>query len=105
MIRTVAILPQAEDDIALIRAHILIDHPSVAERFPGAVLETAQSLAQFPESGKLVEVDAPLLRTLRFVRVRGFPNINLYYRVLPKTIDIVRVLHGARDVMAIIARE
>lgn len=53
-----------------------------------------------PNLGFKDEYQSERLRGIRRWRVDGFKNYLLFYRVLSKQIEVVRVLHGARDIEA-----
>ena len=65
------------------------------------VLENAEStlkdLSDSPGSGSPFESDQPELAHLRFRRVKGFPNHLVFYVEHTNAIEVVRILHGARD--------
>jgi toxin ParE1/3/4 len=55
--------------------------------------------------GSVRTFQAPRLTGLRVFPVRGFPKHLIFYRQVADGIELVRVLHGARDVAAILAEE
>jgi toxin ParE1/3/4 len=65
------------------------------ERFLSAAEETFDLLATSPELGGLVTIARA--EDLRVWRIRGFPNHLVFYRQTAKSLDIVRILYGARD--------
>lgn len=75
----------------------------VAERYFAAVEETCARLVTHPKSGAPYDSGIERLAGLRRVSVKGFKNYLLFY--LPRTggIDVVRVLHAARDIPGIFA--
>jgi toxin ParE1/3/4 len=42
------------------------------------------------------------LEGLRVFPVKGFANYLLFYRPFPRGIELIRVLHGARDIPSIL---
>jgi plasmid stabilization system protein ParE len=38
------------------------------------------------------------------IPVPGFDNFLVFYQVTPRTVDVVRVLHGARDIRKVLSR-
>lgn len=86
------------------------DQLDIAEYYDGEGGETLGSqfihqcdagferLAQFPESGTLVRYRHPKLEGCRFILVPGFDKILIFYKALRGRIEIVRVLHGARNI-------
>jgi toxin ParE1/3/4 len=70
----------------------------VADRFLQAVDKTLDLLSTQPESGAAFFVRTPELRNIRRFPVSGgFGKILLFYFPLQDGIDIVRVVHGNRD--------
>jgi toxin ParE1/3/4 len=69
----------------------------VADRFLTSAQNTLERLAAAPESGAPVEVTREELVGLRRWPVKGFEKILLFYIPLSDGIDLVRVLHGSRD--------
>ena len=70
----------------------------LAERYLTAVTETLLGLARHPFSGHPRRFRAPELQSLRsVVVVRPFNIHVVFYRVEGETVQIVRVMHGARD--------
>jgi plasmid stabilization system protein ParE len=45
----------------------------------------------------------PRLAGMRMIPVSGFENFLVFYHAAPRTIDIVRVLHAARNIGKIFA--
>jgi len=76
------------DDIWL---YIAQDKPEAADRFIRAILSRFPTLASMPHVGRQREELAPGLRS--------FPvgNYIIFYRPLEHGIEVVRLLHGARD--------
>ncbi len=58
-----------------------------------------------PGIGERRESRNPRLHGLRIWRVEGFENHLIFYRPADDGIEIVRVLHGARDIDRIFAEE
>jgi toxin ParE1/3/4 len=56
-----------------------------------------------PDLGRARSFMRPGLSGLRSFRVAGFRNYLVFYRTSPCGIDIVRVLHGARDLDTLFA--
>jgi len=59
-------------------------------------------LASFPESGTTVRLKHPQLKACRFILTPGFEKILIFYRLRDNAIQIVRVLHGARDIESVL---
>jgi toxin ParE1/3/4 len=85
------ISPQAEQDLVDIWLYIAKDSPVNADNFLDHLNEQAQYLVESPKSGKLRPELAHALRC--------FPieNYLMFYREQDSYIELVRVLHAARD--------
>lgn len=77
----------------------------IAERFFAQAEATFARLANLPGLGTRYDHHHPALAELRFFPVSRFPNYIVFYRAAADGIEIVRVLHGARDIAAILAEE
>lgn len=94
------ILPAADadvDDAALIIAR---DNLPAALRFYDAVDKTYRQIRDHPNRWARYELDEPRLASLRKRAVTGFRNYLIFYRVDADMVEIIRVLHGARDIPA-----
>ncbi len=70
----------------------------VADRFLEAANSTMELLAAQPESGKLFQARKRSLQGMRWFPISdGFENILLFYFPLEDGVDVVRVVHGSRD--------
>jgi toxin ParE1/3/4 len=97
----------AKDDvIRQFRYYLLELHlPEIAVRFRNAVMQTIRSLCQRPRVGALYTSNNPQRQGLRSWPVRGFEALRIYYLVDRGVIEIVRVLHGKRDVKGVLEDE
>jgi toxin ParE1/3/4 len=77
----------------------------VAQRFFAQAEATFSRLASMPGTGAGYEHDHPALAGLRFSPVVRFRKYLVFYRPVADGIEIVRVLHGARDIASILAEE
>ena len=76
----------------------------VADRFLTAADKTLALLATQPESGAPFFVRKPELQGMRRFPVSdGFENILLFYFPLKDGVDLVRVIHGSRDLDRLLA--
>lgn len=78
------------------------DAPAVARRFLDAVESAIEALSRMPDIGAPRYFANPQLAGLRSCRVSGFPAIRIYYIHWADEIRIVRVLHGKRDIGALL---
>jgi toxin ParE1/3/4 len=58
-----------------------------------------------PELGECFQTTNPLLSGIRVWRIKGFGDILVFYRPLGSNVEIVRVVHGARDLSALFCEE
>ena len=101
MTRGVVWHAEAERDVSDAANYIALHRLSAATRFLDAVDTTVLALARMPGSGRLREFSKPLLTGLRSRPIEAFPNYLVFYRRLERAIEVVRVLHGARNLDAI----
>jgi len=73
-----------------------------AENFLACAEQSFEELAQTPLIGTPVEIRRTDLAGLRKWRVRNYENFLIFYVSLPGRLEIVRVIHGARDWAAIL---
>jgi len=83
---------RARADLREIAAYIADDNPSRAESFVNDLEQTCIDLANMPRAFPLV----PRYRN-RGYRRRSYRGYLIFYVVLGEFIEIVRILHGARD--------
>jgi len=89
----------AKADAREIWAYIAQDNPEAADRLLDRFDKLFRVLASQPLVGKSVE---ELVPNLRFVPIE---NYLIFYRPTKERIEIVRILHGARDINAEFFRE
>ena len=71
-----------------------------ADRFYDAVERTVQQLLSMPYLGERCQFRNPQTKGMRMWLVDGFSNYLIFYRVQGNTLQILRVIHGARDYAA-----
>lgn len=98
---TITKTPQARRDLLELADYIARDSLDTAERFLDAAEAAFQLLASTPELGTLCEFRSPEAAGIRMWSIRGFENYVVFYRPIEDAVDIVRVIHGARDIQAI----
>lgn len=89
--------PLAEVDIVEAALYIAANNRSAARRFVQAVQATSLQIVAYPGSGVLVPAADARLQGCRSWAVAGFENWRIYYRETPDGVEVVRVLHAARD--------
>lgn len=77
----------------------------LAERYFAAVDETCRQLVKHPKMGTLHDSGIARLRGMRRFPVIGFEKYLIFYLPLGNGIDVIRVLHGARDIDNLFAEE
>ena len=87
----------AKRDVIDLFDHISLDNENSARRFLSAAESSFRDLAQNPEMGEACEYRGARGKGLRRWRVKGFENYLIFYRPFSDRLEIVRVLHGARD--------
>jgi toxin ParE1/3/4 len=97
--------PQVEADLWEQAAHIAAGNVGAAERFLAAVEETFSLLAKQPLLGAAVRSRRAALADIRVWAVSDFRNWLIFYRPTDDGVEIVRVLHAARDWQAVVDAE
>jgi toxin ParE1/3/4 len=103
MSHALRILPAAEVDIDAAAAYIARDNLKAALRFYDAVEHAYLELAEHPKRWPRYELDHPRLAKLRKRSVAGFKNYLIFYHTICDVVEIIRVLHGARDIPSLLA--
>ena len=98
--------PQADrdlDDQAYYYATVATS--DLGHRFLVAAHDTFALLAAQPNIGWHSRLKHPALKTLRVFRVKGFEKLLVLYLPLLDGVEILRVVHGSRDLEALLRRE
>jgi toxin ParE1/3/4 len=103
--KQVRVTPKADQDIDECCAWIGKEHPGAARQFLDAVEQTCRTVAQMPGLGSQRYAEVPLVHGVRMIAIKGFKNYLLFYLERETSIDIVRVLHGARDIPSALQSE
>jgi toxin ParE1/3/4 len=90
--------PGVDEDILELATYLLERSEPAARRFVDAVQETLKELASEPGMGSPKKFPDPDLAQVRSWRIKGFPNHLIYYIPLENGIDVLTIIHGARDV-------
>jgi plasmid stabilization system protein ParE len=102
MSRRVILRPQVPDDMRDIIARLEQSSLAVADRFAESVFAAFDDLAVMPGMGSPKHFRLPRLTGLRSWAVPGFPNHLIYYLTTDEAIIIYGVLHGARNIPAVL---
>ena len=93
------VLPAADRDLDELAAYLETEASlETALRFYDAASSTFARIAGMPSIGERWSSSHPRLAALRVWRIEGFENHIVFYRPVDDGIDIVRVLHGSRDI-------
>jgi toxin ParE1/3/4 len=79
--------------------------PEVGHRFLVAAHDTFALLATQPQMGWQSRLGRPELKRLRVWRVKGFERVLILYVPLADGVEILRVVHGSRNLQALLRRE
>lgn len=88
----VVISEAAWSDMLQIARAIMIDNPVRADSFLTELYERCESLGQMPRAFPLLPGHEE-----QGIRRRVHRNYLIFYRIGDKAIDVLHVLHGARD--------
>ena len=80
-------------------------NPRTALRFLRAAERTFEFLARMPLAGEEYSTDIPALAGLRRFRISGFENHIIYYRPAEGAIEVIRIVHGARDARSVLGEQ
>ncbi len=91
--------PEAIEDIESIASYIERDSPWYAKAVASNIVETAETIPEFPELGRLVpEIGDPAIRE-RFAY-----SDRIIYRLVPERVLIAAVIHGRRLLQPFVQR-
>jgi toxin ParE1/3/4 len=97
---------EAQQDLVDIFRHIARKAGlGAARRFLASAEATMGRLASLPRSGALFEPGEPRFAGLRYLPVSRFRNYLIFYRPAADGIEVLRVLHGSRDLGSLLAAD
>jgi toxin ParE1/3/4 len=91
----------AEEDVQQIVFYIAEDNLHAADAFRAAIEKARATLEDLPETGSPCDFDSHEVADLRMLPVPKFKNYLIFYRSTQEEVEILRVLHGARDVSSL----
>src|SRR5215208_396087 len=94
----------ADEDIDAIARFIAKDNLDAGKRFYDAIAHDLLLLSANPRMGARRKARDPRLQEIRSWPVSGYRNYLVFYLAMDDGVDVVRVLHGARDVDRLIER-
>ena len=95
----------AEQDVAAHAEYLQSESLDAALRFLDAVDGAFSLLATMPDIGGLCKLSKPHYASLRVWPIPGFRKYLIFYRVTPDEVEVVRVLHGSRDLQVVFGDE
>ena len=100
MKRRLVVRPRAVLDVAGIFGQIAANRPAAAIRFYDAYEAALKLIDQMPDAGGRLLLDELAQYDWRYVRPRGFRKYLIFYQITAATVEVVRVLHSSRDLIA-----
>jgi toxin ParE1/3/4 len=97
--------PRARRDLNELANYLGHRSREAGRRFYDAAQQAFWQLACMPGLGSLQDFQDPRLAGLRCGLVPGYKRYLIFYRPIPDGIEVLRVLHGARDVQGILEAE
>jgi len=88
---------KASQDLAEIFDYLDEHSETAADRFYDAVERTVQQLSRSPALGERCRFHNSATKGMRIWQVDGFSNYLIFYRLNGEQLEVLRVLHGARD--------
>ena len=76
----------------------------VSERFLNNLIQSGEELARMPKMAPLCGFSRSALRLLRQWPVKDFEKWLIFYRAKRDGIEIVHVIHGARDIGSLLTK-
>ncbi|MEM8642837.1 MAG: type II toxin-antitoxin system RelE/ParE family toxin [Cyanobacteria bacterium P01_G01_bin.54] len=97
--------PQVIRDLIDLATYIAQGNLDSSDRFLRAADETFKQLGQMSGLGRVCYFESGRLQGMRQLAVKGFRKYLVFYRVVEDCVEIVRVLHGSRDLEAILEED
>jgi toxin ParE1/3/4 len=105
----IVVSPRADDDVLGIIDYYTFEvgNERIANRFVDALKRTYAGAAKHPGMGSpRWQWTSPRLAGVRSCLIQEFPSYLVFYRPTEGMIEVIRVLHGARDIVtALLADE
>ena len=99
----VTISRSARQDLLDHFAYIAADRPDAADRFLLVAEDSFTRLGHAPDIGRSWPSNSPHLADVRVQPLpRGFRRYLVFYRPTSEGVEVLRVLHSARDILAVL---
>lgn len=96
---------QARQDLLSLIAYIADRNPQAAGRVFAAYERTLTNLVASPDIGWRYPTDNPELSGMRAFPIGRFRTYLIFYQHTADTLDVIRVLHGRRDLARLLREE
>jgi toxin ParE1/3/4 len=97
--------PKARRELEDIAVHISRHRPSAARGFLITVRKLYDALAAMPAMGSPWEPENQRFADIRFFTIPRYPNYVIFYRPVRGGVEILHVLHGARDLSTVLGAD
>lgn len=94
--------PQVIRDLIDLATYIAENNLDKSDQFLHGVEETFKQLGQMPQLGKKCQLNNSRLQNVRQIAVKGFRKYLIFYQITAGEAEIIRVLHGSRDIESIL---
>ena len=95
----------AEEDLTEAYVYIGLDSPTSAEQYLAAVENAVGVLLANPGVGRPREFGSRLDADIRSWPICEFPAYLIFYRATDRDLEIIRILHGARNLPPLLEDE
>jgi toxin ParE1/3/4 len=96
---------KATQDLRQLANYILVNgNADVAVKFLDAAEQTFEQLLRTPGVGKVNQLVVSRLGEIRQWRIKDFKDYLIFYRIQDTTVEILRMFHGARDLVDVLSR-
>ena len=85
----------ADKDLLAISYYIALDNPTAAERVVKHILKTCDTISSMPHLGRHPDFIGE--HDVLYITVQKYSQYLIFYREGKKSVEILRVIHGARD--------
>jgi toxin ParE1/3/4 len=101
--RKVCLRPRAWQDVRQTAIYLGAEAgEAVADRFQDSLQSLLNTLAKSPGIGARWSFRDPRLKDVRRLPLTGFESWLVFYQASKMRIDVIRVLHGARDIATVL---
>lgn len=95
----------AEEDLTKHAEFLFKQSEKVAREFLDAFDRTIRLLQDSPYLGGMCSFQNPAFQEMRVWAVAGFKHHLVFYRVMADEVEVIRIIHGSRDITSIFHEE